>query len=350
MRTFLAMPGTRLNAWQKSHLSHNVLIELLPQMEFLRVLSLANYSIKEVPDSIGSLKHLRYLNFSNTYIKCLPEQVGELFNLQSLLLSGCCKLCTLPNSIVKLINLRHLDISDTPKLNKLLLQISGLTGLQTLPKVIIGGANEFKISDLKGLKHLQGQLSIEGLHKVEDALHAKEANLQQKKSIFDLQMKWSMDFDGSRNGITEYEVLEALRPFVKLKSLKIVYYGGTKFPSWVGDPLFFCLTELTLRDCRSCTCLPTLGHLPSLQKFFVEGIYGLKSLGLEFLGPSSCHGVAFRSLKVLEFKDMKGWEEWSTIGCEKSRVFPRLRKISIEKCPKLDVVAMELIPSLRFYM
>ncbi|KAJ0715546.1 putative leucine-rich repeat domain superfamily [Helianthus annuus] len=97
---------------------------------------------------------MRYLNFSNTEIARLPEQVGDLLNLQSLLVSGCYYLSSLPNSLVKLINLRHLDISDTPRLNKMPLGIGGMTGLQTLSRFIIRGVGEYRISDLKGPLHL----------------------------------------------------------------------------------------------------------------------------------------------------------------------------------------------------
>ncbi|KAK9057503.1 hypothetical protein SSX86_022339 [Deinandra increscens subsp. villosa] len=342
LRTFLATSVTRLLTWQRFYLSNKVLIELLPQLQCLRVLSLANYNITHVPESIGSLKHLRYLNLSNTDITCLPEIVGDLYNLQSLLLSGCPRLFRLPNSTIRLINLRHLDISDTPQLKNMPIGIGKLTSLQTLSKVLIGENDEFKISDLKGLLHLRGQLSIEGLHKVINVVDAKEANLQQKKGLRDLEMKWS---DGSRNEVIEYEVLEVLRPFEKLTSLVILSYMGTKFPSWVGDSSFVCLTQLVLRGCTSCTCLPILGHLPSLQKLCVESMNALKRLGSELLGPSnSCHGVSFPSLQVLEFKDMQGWEEWSTSG---PGSFPRLHEISIINCPKLDVVAMDLVPSVR---
>ncbi|KAM0060536.1 putative virus X resistance protein-like, coiled-coil [Helianthus debilis subsp. tardiflorus] len=339
LRTLLAMSVTRLSIWQKFYVSNKAIIELLPKLQFLRVLSLANYNITEIPQSIGSLKHMRYLNLSNTEITCLPEQIGDLLNLQSLLVSNCCRLSSLPNSIKSLINLRHLDITHTPKLNKMPSGISRLKGLQTLPKVIIGGADEFKICDLKGLLHLKGQLSIEGLQEVKNSAHAKEANLQQKKGIRDLQLLWSDVFDGYLNDITEYEVLEGLRPSEKLSRLKIVYYRGTKFPTWVGDSSFVCLNQLTLRGCRSCTCLPTLGHLPSLQKLLVENMDGLKRLGPELLRPyNSCHGVAFPSLEVLKFSDMMGWEEWSASGGDKAGAFPRVHEISMINCPKLDDV------------
>ncbi|XP_024973913.1 putative disease resistance RPP13-like protein 1 [Cynara cardunculus var. scolymus] len=348
LRTFLAVP---VNSRYGFHLSNKVLFELIPKLRFLRVLSLTSYSIKEVPQSIGSLKHIRYLNFSKTDITCLPEQVGDLYNLQSLLVSHCLELSSLPDSCVKLINLRHLDISDTPKLNKMPLGIGGLTSLQTLSKVSIGRANGFKVSDLKGLPHLQGRVSIQGLHTVTNAIHAKEANLLQKKGLCDLEMEWSDVFDGSRNEIIEYGVLKGLRPYDKLRSLKISYYMGIKFPSWVGDSSFVCLNQLTLRGCKSCTSLPTLGHLRSLQKLFVEDMSGLKRLGLELLGASnSSHDIAFPSLEVLKFRDMQGWEIWSTDGGEGdgvARSYPCLREISMINCPKLNAVEIELIPSLR---
>ncbi|KAD3336373.1 hypothetical protein E3N88_31892 [Mikania micrantha] len=84
-----------------------------------------------------------YLNLSNnTRITCLPEQVGDLPNLQSLLLSGCHNLSSLPASIVKLTNLRHLDISDTWALNKMPLGL-GARGWDKWPTISGGKGNMF---------------------------------------------------------------------------------------------------------------------------------------------------------------------------------------------------------------
>nr|XP_043609047.1 putative disease resistance protein At3g14460 [Erigeron canadensis] len=348
LRTFLPV-SVWTDRWGTFYLSSKVLTEILPQLQYLRVLSLSNYQMTVVPQSIGSLKHLRYLNFSNTDITCVPEEVGNLYNLQSLLLSGCEQLSSLPNSLTKLINLRHLYITDTPSLEDLPMGIGRLTGLQTLSKVIIGDANGFKISYLKDLPHLQGRLTIEGLQKVTNSTYAKEANLQQKKGLHDLEMEWSDVLDNSRNELIESEVIEGLRPFEKLTNIKISNYMGTKFPSWLGDPTYDCLTRITLHGCRSCTMLPTLEHLPSLQKLFVESMNGLKRVGSELLG--TANGNAFPSLEVLEFKDMEGWEEWSTInGGGKDGTdapFPCLSEISFINCPKLGVLTIEPIHSLR---
>ncbi|KAL8260445.1 hypothetical protein R6Q59_028398 [Mikania micrantha] len=345
LRTFLVMPARGINDWGGFYISNRVLIEVIPLLKSLRVLNLADYNITHVPESIGRLQHLRYLNLSGTQITCLPEQVGDLHNLQSLLLSRCYNLSSLPASIVKLTNLRHLDISYTNQLKKMPLGLGGLTSLQTLSKVVIGEADEFNICDLKGLVHLQGQLEIKELQKVKKSFQAKEAELRHKKGIHELDLRWSDVFDDSRNEATEYEVLEGLRPFKKLTSLSIWNYGGREFPSWVGDLSFDCLTHLKLIGCKSCTCLPALGHLPSLQELHVRRMDGLKSVGSEFLGPSN--GVAFPSLKALIFLDMKGWEKWSTIHGGKGNMFPCLLEIFMSGCEKLDEVAIESIPSLQ---
>ncbi|CAH1440695.1 unnamed protein product [Lactuca virosa] len=307
--------------------------------------------ITKVPESIGSLKHLRYLNFSHSNITCLPEQVSHLYNLQSLLVHNCYWLSSLPRSFAKLINMRHLDISDTPKLNKTPLGIGGMTRLQTLPMVFIGEGDGFKISDLKGLTDLQGQLSIMGLDKVINPIQAKDANLHQKKGLEVLEMKWSDVFDDARNDLIEYEeVLKELRPHPKLKILKILFYKGTRFPSWVGDPSFDQLTELTLCGCRS-THLPTLGCLGSLKTLIVERMSEVKTVGIEFFAPTNSFvGIAFPSLEVLEFEDMQGWQRWSiNSGDEHGTLtsFPCLHEISIRCCPELAEVSIGLIPSLR---
>ncbi|CAH1440699.1 unnamed protein product [Lactuca virosa] len=358
LRTFLIMSlRQEIDGFDK------ILVELLPELRFLRVLSVVglnpnryNYSgaywiITKVPQSIGSLKHLRYLNFSYTKITCLPEQASDLYNLQTLLLHNCHQLSSLPKSFEKLINLRHLDVNDTPKLNKMPLGIGRLTGLQTLSKVFIEEGNGFKVSDLKGLTDLQGRLSIMGLDKVINPLEAKDANLHQKKGLEVLEMKWSDNvFDDSRDETIEYEVLEELRPPPKLKNLMILNNKGTRFPSWVGDPSFDQLTKLRLCCCKS-THLTTLGHLRSLKELFVKGMNEVKTVGFEFFAPTNYFlGIAFPSLEVLEFQDMQGWQRWSINSGNRHvspRSFPRLHEISINSCPKLSQVSIGSIPSLR---
>ncbi|MFS8022979.1 putative P-loop containing nucleoside triphosphate hydrolase, leucine-rich repeat domain superfamily [Helianthus anomalus] len=126
LRTFLAVYVGVADVWETFYLSNKILVDLLPKLPLLRILSLSRFQIIEVPDFIGRLKHLRYLNLSKTKIEVLPENVGNLFNLETLILFGCKVLTKLPRSFSKLTQLRHFDIRDTPLLVKLHMGIAGL--------------------------------------------------------------------------------------------------------------------------------------------------------------------------------------------------------------------------------
>ncbi|KAJ0851480.1 putative P-loop containing nucleoside triphosphate hydrolase, leucine-rich repeat domain superfamily [Helianthus annuus] len=309
LRTLLAVYVGVDQLWNKFYLSSKILVDLLPQLPLLRVLSLRRFNISEVPNSIGTLKHLRYLNLSHTNIKELPENVGNLYNLQTLIVSGCESLTNLPKSFFKLKRLRHFDIRNTPLLKKLPMGIGELKSLQTLTKIIVGGNNGFAITELKGLKDLQGEISIEGLNKVQSSMHAREANLS-FKGIDKLELKWD---DGSASETLEKEVLNELKPRSdKLKMLEVECYEGMEFPNWVGDPSFNRLVHVSLRACRKCTSLPPFGRLPSLE--------------------------------ILRFEDMSSWEVWST---NREAMFPCLRELQIKNCPNLIDVSLEALPSLR---
>ncbi|KAJ0478859.1 putative virus X resistance protein-like, coiled-coil [Helianthus annuus] len=162
LRTLLAVYVGVDQGWNKFYFSSKILVDLLPQLPLLRVLSLRRFNISEVPNSIGTLKHLRYLNLSHTNINELPENVGNLYNLQTLIVSGCESLTNLPKSFFKLKRLRHFDIRNTPLLKKLPLGIGELKSLQTLTRIIIGGNSGFAITELKGLKDLHGKFPSRG--------------------------------------------------------------------------------------------------------------------------------------------------------------------------------------------
>ncbi|CAH1412449.1 unnamed protein product [Lactuca virosa] len=346
LRTFLGVYAGIKESWRTFYLSNKVLDDLLHESPLLRVLCLSDLSINEVPDSIGSLKHLRYLNFSRTEITHLPDSVCNLYNLQTLIVSSCTSLKKLPESFVKLKNLRHFDMRDTPHLKKMPVGILELKSLQTLYGIIIEGDNGFSIRDLKDLKNLQGKISIKELEKVQGSMHAQEANLSEKK-LSELELEWSDVFDNSRKERLEKDVLNVLKPCSDtLKELKIVSYGGIEFPSWVGNPSFGRLTRVSISGCKKCTSLPLLGQLPSLKQLVIEGMDEVKVVALEFLGTN---GLPFPSLENLTFRDMKGWEAWSTNnnGVLVDTTFPCLQELRIESCPNLFRVSLGALPSLR---
>ncbi|KAK2988462.1 hypothetical protein RJ640_007492 [Escallonia rubra] len=302
LRTFLSLPVFRTYSWS-FYLTNQVVYDLLPQLHFLRVLSLSGYNILQLPNAIGNLKHLRYLNLSGTQIEQLPESVSELYNLQTLLLQGCSQLTKLPTNTRNLINLRHLDIAGTEELQEMPLGLCKIASLQTLSKIVLGRG--LKVNELRGLSNLRGALSIIGLQCVMDAQDAREANLTCKQGLEELEMVWSSDFDDSRNQMIEKEVIELLKPSTNLRRLEVKHYGVVEFPSWLGDPSFSQLAHISLSDCRHCTSLPSLGHLMSLKKLHISGIKGVKTVGNELCGLGWPHvGDAFPSLETLEFADM----------------------------------------------
>ncbi|KAK2983103.1 hypothetical protein RJ640_000945, partial [Escallonia rubra] len=336
LRTFLPLPFSETPNF---YLTNQVIYDLLPQLHFLRVLSLSGYKMLQLPDAIGNLKHLRYLNVSATTIEQLPESVGELYNLQALLLRDCRRLTNLPANTGNLINLRHLDIDGTMQLQKMPLGLCKTASLG------------LKVNELRGLSNLRGALSIIGLQSVMDAQDAREANLTCKQGLEELEMVWSSDFDDFRNGMIEKEVIELLKPSTNLRRLEVKHYGGMEFPTWLGDPSFSQLARISLSECRHCTSLPSLGHLTSLKKLHISGIGGVKSVGNELCGVGWPHvRDAFPSLETLEFVDMVGWEEWSTNmsndDANFGQVFPHLRQLIIAGCPNLINISLPRLPSI----
>ncbi|KAJ0860176.1 putative P-loop containing nucleoside triphosphate hydrolase, leucine-rich repeat domain superfamily [Helianthus annuus] len=337
LRTFLATYVGEVESWRNFFLSNKILTDLLLELPLLRVLNLSGFVISEVPESIGTLRHLRYLNLSRTRITHLPEKVCNLYNLQTLILFGCDKLAKLPNNFLKLKNLRHLDVRDTPLLFQMLLEIGKLKRLQiTLSKIDIESESGSEIAKLKDFKNLYEKLSVVGLEKVQNATYAHEANFSQKE-ISELELVWSDEVRDSQNEILEKAVLNELKPCDdKLIQLEIRSYRGLEFPSWVGDPSFLHLKHVSISGCKRCTSLPPLAQLPSLKELFIGSLYMMEVVDFELFGA----GCAFPSLEILGLSDMRGWKKWSGVA------FPRLQELIISDCPNLVEVTPEALPSL----
>ncbi|THG02397.1 hypothetical protein TEA_004329 [Camellia sinensis var. sinensis] len=315
-------------------LASNVPRNLLLKLRRLRVLNMSRYCITEVPNSIGDLKHLRYLNLSHTSIEELPESLGSLYNLQTLMLRECEKLKKLPSDLGNLIDLRHLDTTNAHSLDEMPLGIGKLVNLHTLSNFIVTKNNGLGIRELGNLIYLRGKLCLSGLQKVVVPLDAREANLNDKKGLDVLSMEWSVNSDDSRDGRVETEVLDMLQPHKNLKELHIKGYLGTGFPTWIGDPLFSNMADLSLDNCGNCASLPPLGQLPSLKKLYIIGMRVLKYVGCEFYGQGGVQ--PFPLLETLSFKNMLEWEDWYTFGDHKEvQPFTRVKYLSIIECPKL---------------
>ncbi|XP_027923033.1 putative disease resistance RPP13-like protein 1 [Vigna unguiculata] len=314
--------------------------ELFSNFKFLRVLSLDKYyELREVPDSIGDLKHLHSLDLSRTGIQKLPDSICLLYNLLILKLNYCSSLEELPLNLHKLTKLRCLEFKYT-KVTKMPMHFGELKNLQVLNTIFFDRNNEFSTKHLGGL-NLHGRLSINEVQNIVNPVDALEANMK-NKDLVKLELKWKSDHipDDPRK---EKKVLENLQPSKNVEHLSIENYGGTEFPSWVFDNSLSNLVFLRLEDCKYCLCIPPLGLLSSLKTLEIVGLDGIVSIGAEFYGSSSS---SFASLEKLKFLNMKELEEWEyMIGA-----FPRLQILRVCVCPKLKGMPEQLLHVKHLYI
>nr|POF14634.1 putative disease resistance rpp13-like protein 1 [Quercus suber] len=345
LQTFLGLDLSS-SRWHWNRISTMMLNDLLLTFKCLRVLSFSSYSnMRELPNSIGNLKHLRYLNLSYTPIKQLPDSLCNLYKLQTLLLLKCESLIELPSKMWRLVNLRHLDLVET-KLKEMPLHMGKLRHLVKLTTFVVGKHSGSSIKELGELHHLSETLSILNLQNVHHTRDAMEVNLKDKKHLSDLVFQCGFDNEGSEK---VRQVLEQLCPHTKLESLTIEDYGGTKFPNWLEGCSFSNMVSIRLANCKYCSSLPPLGHLPVLKRLYVEGVHFVSHVDREFYGDGSSTIKPFRSLEVLSFKDLPEWQKWFLFEGEHEDgggVFSTLKELCIIECPKLSCSLPSQLPFL----
>nr|TKR78981.1 Fom-2 family protein [Populus alba] len=303
----------------------------------LRTLKLRRSDITELPDSICKLIYLRYLDVSDTAIRALPESITELYHLETLRFTDCKSLKKLPKKMRNLVSLRHLYFDD-PKLVPA--EVRLLTRLQTLPFFVVGP--DHMVEELGCLKELRGALKICKLEQVRDREEAEKAKLREKR-MNKLVFKWSGG-EGNSN-VNSEDVLEGLQPPPDIRSLTIEGYGGENFSSWILQ--LDNLTVLRLNGCSKLTQLPTLGCLPRLKILEMSGMPNVKCIGKEFYSSSSGSAAElFPALEELTLRGMDGLKEWMGPGGEVVAVFPRLERLSIWNCGKLESIPRCCLSSL----
>ncbi|XP_068501467.1 putative disease resistance RPP13-like protein 1 [Phaseolus vulgaris] len=332
LRSFLPIPEACRGRWHFKISIH----DLFSKIKFIRVLSFRGcLDLREVPDSVGDLKHLQSLDLSCTGIQKLPDSICLLYNLLILKLSSCSMLEEFPLNLHKLTKLRCLEFEGT-KVRKMPMHFGELKNLRVLNPVFVDRNSELSTKQLGGLNQ-HGRLSINDVQNISNPLDALGANMKDKHLVeLELQWKWDHIPDDARK---ENEVLQNLQPSNHLENLSMSNYSGTKFPSWVSDNSLSNLVFLELRNCKYCLCLPSLGLLSSLKTLEIEGFDGIVSVGAEFYGSNS----SFASLERLEFRNMKEWEEWEC----KTTSFPRLEWLSVYECPKLKGTKVVVSDELR---
>ncbi|TYJ37213.1 hypothetical protein E1A91_A05G361500v1 [Gossypium mustelinum] len=290
-------------------------LDLLSKLRCLRVLYLSGYYIRFLPESIRDLKLLRHLNLSFTKIRNLPELTTNKCNLQALILKICFYLKKWPANMYNLTNLQYLDITNVNSLEKMTVGMKELKTLHMLPQFVVENNVGSGIRDLKELKLFQQSFNINRLERVVNSQEASNAELKYMN-------------------VFEYVVLEKLQPCTKLRKLTIAYYGGTKFPTWLGESSFSHMVHLDLDNCQRCITLPPLGQLPSLKDLCIRSLYAVKSLDLEFFKDAV--------LEPFPALDLKDWE----FPLDVNAMFHRLCKLNITSCPELAGKLPSYLPSL----
>ncbi|KAF3612454.1 hypothetical protein FXO37_36773, partial [Capsicum annuum] len=212
------------------------------------------------------------------------------------------------------------------------LHLRKLKSLQVLmgAKFLLGGPCGWRMKDLGGAHYLYGSLSILALQNVVDRREAQKAKMREKNYVEKLSLEWSeSDADNSQ---TERDILDELRPHSSIKELQISGYRGTEFPDWLADHSFLkLLVQLSLRNCKDCFSLPSLGQLRSSKFLSIRKMHRITEMTEEFYGSPSSK-KPFNSLEKLEFAEMPEWKQWHVLG---NGEFPALQDLSIEDCPKL---------------
>ncbi|XP_030963428.1 putative disease resistance protein RGA4 [Quercus lobata] len=356
MRTFL-LPCQN---WYSNQMVWNQLTcdAFVSSFKFLRLLDLHEIGIRNVPHSIGKLKHLRYLDLSyNRHIKMLPNSITRLQNLETLDLSYCKELTELPKNISKLINLRHLNIDECDSLTHMPRGFGQLTNLHSLARYVLSTDSRCggELKELHGLNQLRENLTIENLrHKKDAELEYKAVNLKEKQHLKGLTLEWTWTWEVDV-GYDEMSV-EALEPNQNLKSLELKGYRGVKYPSWLY--LLKNLVSLKLVSMKNSQDVLPLHQFPSLKSLWLSFVPSLEYVSLV---SESFKLPPLESLHISDCPNLKGWwkrrsdfseededaadnyGEISTITT-KNHSFSRLSQLHISGCPKLS--SMPLFPYL----
>ncbi|KAF3773124.1 putative disease resistance RPP13-like protein 1 [Nymphaea thermarum] len=369
------------DSFSKSHSPLVSIKHLTTNLKWLRVLSLRECWSLKLLKSIEDLSLLKYLDLSISKVTQLPCSIGRLYNLQTLNLSYT-EIEELPKEMGELCNLRYLGLDYTLRLKFVAEGLGKLTNLRTLHRFMVcddkgktkRGCN---INELKDLKKLKGELSIEGLCEVRvKVMDAKKAELKEKHELNGVKFYFNRQEDNrADNASEERGLLEALEPPHGIESLVICGYKRDG-PAWYLDSNYVKLRMLCLDRCPSLAAVigiksleelkvswcPTLSELPSmplLKSLEIEKCDGLNTIGdlpaLESMEIDKCDGLNtigdMPVVKTLRLSDLTILKQLPTRlpsleelhfdnlpNCESTFTsMPRLRKVEFVNCPKMKI-------------
>lgn len=339
----------------------------------IRILSFDSCQLKELPESIGNLKHLRYLNISSCTFDKLPSSFWCLSELE-ILYAQECTFQHLPKDITKLTNLRRVKLNgNLMNQFRYMPEVGKLRFLEELPYFDVGNEHGRCIGELKNMNHIYGSLEISGLINVMRKDEAAEAELHKKKKLDTLILSWGEPVTTcTRQLMTglEMEIVEGLCPSDYLKHLGIKCYTGFELhPSWFNERLHG-LSSISFNSCPNLVILPFhysasssnngITRFPWLTKLFISRCRKLSSLArsLEsycFPAMKSIHIEKCESLVSLPSQGFSGFvhlEELEFSECwnlnwPSDQVFPSsLKELKLEACGDISDSTLSCLHSL----
>ncbi|KAH7689399.1 P-loop containing nucleoside triphosphate hydrolase protein [Dioscorea alata] len=286
----------------------------------IRMLVISNDNLREFPDVICYLKHLQYLDLLRTCITSIPESLCGLYQLRVLKLPW--YLLTLPSQVHSLINLEILNTGNRE--------------------------NGLMCTQLRNLNKLRGRLSIVALEIICNKKEAIKAKLNGRRYIKELNLCWNIDKVDRCKQVVQEEVLEGLQPHPNLEQLNIEAYMGSKTPSWLMTLALQKLQKLYLFKCRNWACLPAaLGLLPSLMALHLVDI-GNITIECDDSVPEMFPSLMLLALHraTVSFKSMSSSSSTSLTTLGRSKLFPRLQKLTVYKCDEVNGLLLPKLSTL----
>ncbi|GJN11586.1 hypothetical protein PR202_ga29787 [Eleusine coracana subsp. coracana] len=136
----------------------------------------------------------------------------------------------------------------------LIYKLGQLTNLQGLDEFPVGKTEGHKITELKSLNELGGQLCISNLEEVTGIDIEGDSELFRKRYLKKLVLKWGVP-DGTTAAASDgyMKTLAGLKPNANLEELKLKCYMGVGFPAWMADEQYFTkLQHIHLIECKQC--------------------------------------------------------------------------------------------------
>ncbi|MQL95965.1 hypothetical protein Taro_028630 [Colocasia esculenta] len=245
---------------------------------------------------------------------------------------------------VRSIHLLSMDIASALAVGGAIISASGVVDL--VKDYAISVAKE----EIKGLWNLK-----DDVQEISELLETIQGVVQdaEKKQLLDkhVEEEHAMN-DAEREAV---DMGQSPSPYLKDSLLTV---RRAQLPSWMMERhrlLPSTLVTLKLDGCfTNRECLPTLGHLPSLERLTIKKADHVRKIGSEFYGGEAADIVGgrvyFPRLEWLYLGEMSVWEEWDVpaagemdgdgggTGGGRHRhvlLFPSLRWLRIYSCPKL---------------